>query len=136
MVTDSIQLSHFFEVVGAREATGVCMQDLVFIRNGAFVCTCSADPTSSLADLKLNDTTFLSDQQWTRIAGKELRMWCNRWRLPDRVRSGLMYWMQHQLLLHHRALQSDCHELHREVNHDLRVMQGLVFTLTTSRIHL
>ena len=112
------------------------MQDLVFIRNGAFVCTCSADPTSSLADLKLNDTTFLSDQQWTRIAGKELRLWCNRWRLPDRVRSGLMYWMQHQLLLHHRALQSDCHELHREVNHDLRVMQGLVFTLTTSRIHL
>ena len=44
MVSDSIQLSHFFEVVGAREATGVCMQDLVFIRNGAFVCTCSADP--------------------------------------------------------------------------------------------
>ena len=39
-----------------------------------------------------------------------------------------MYWMQHQLLLHHRALQSDCHELHREVTHDLRVMQGLVFT--------
>ena len=41
MVTDSIQLSHFFEVVGAREATGVCMQDLVFIRNRTFVCTCS-----------------------------------------------------------------------------------------------
>ena len=61
-------------------------------------------------------------------AGKELRMWCNRWRLPDRVHSGLMYWMQHQLLLHHRALQSDCHESHREVTHDLRVMQGLVFT--------
>ena len=55
-------------------------------------------------------------------------MWCNRWRLPDRVRSGLMYWKQYQLRLHHRALQSDCHELHREVNHDLRVMQGLVFT--------
>ena len=32
-----------FEVVGAREATGVCMQDLVFIRNRTFVCTCSAD---------------------------------------------------------------------------------------------
>ena len=63
-----------------------------------------------------------------RFAGKGLRMWCNRWRLPDRVHSGLMYWMQHQLLLHHRALQSDCHELHREVTHDLRVMQGLVFT--------
>ena len=55
-------------------------------------------PASSLADLNLNDTTFLSDKQWTRTAGKELRMWCNRWRLPDRVRSGLLYWMQHQLL--------------------------------------
>ena len=32
MVTGSIQLSHFFEVVRAREATGVCMQDVVFIR--------------------------------------------------------------------------------------------------------
>ena len=85
-------------------------------------------PTSLLADLNLNDTTFLSDKQWTRIAGKELRMWCNRWRLPDRVHSGLMYWMQHQLRLHHRALQFDCHELHREISHDLRVLQGLVFT--------
>ena len=44
MVTGSIQLSHFFEVVRAREATGVCMQDVVFIRNRTFVCTCSADP--------------------------------------------------------------------------------------------
>ena len=44
MVTDSIQLSsHCFEVVGTRETTGVCMQDLVFIRNRTFVCTCSAD---------------------------------------------------------------------------------------------
>ena len=88
-------------------------------------------PTSSLADLKLNDTTFLSDKQWTRIAGKELRMWCNRWRrwrLPDRVRSGLLRWMQQQLILHHRALQSDRHELYREVKHDLQVMQALVFT--------
>ena len=85
-------------------------------------------PNSSLADLNLHDTTFLSDKQWMRSARKELRMWCNRWRLPDRVHSGLMYWMQHQLLLHHRALQSDCHELHRAVTHDLRVMQGLVFT--------
>ena len=85
-------------------------------------------PNSSLADLNLSDTTFLSDKQWTRSAGKELRMWCNRWRMPDRVHSGLLYWRQHQLLLHHRALQSDCHELHREVTHDLRVMQGLVFT--------
>ena len=54
-------------------------------------------------------------------------MWCNRWRLPDRVCSGLLHWMQQQLILHHRALQSDCHELHREVKHDLQVMQGLVF---------
>ena len=49
----------------------------------------------------------LSDKQWTRIAGKELRMWCNRWRqwrLPDRVRSGLLHWTQQQLILHHRAL--------------------------------
>ena len=76
-------------------------------------------PTSSLADLNLNDTTFLSDKKWTRIAGKELRMCCNRWRLPDRVHSGLMYWMQRQLRLHHQALQFACHELHREVNHDL-----------------
>ena len=44
MVTDSIQLSHFFEVVGARKATGVvCMQDLVFVRNRTFVCTGSAE---------------------------------------------------------------------------------------------
>ena len=43
MVTDSIQLSHLFEVVGAREATGGCTQDLVFIKNRTFVCTCSAD---------------------------------------------------------------------------------------------
>ena len=40
-------------------------------------------PFSPLADLNLNDTTFLSDKQWTRIADKELRLWCNRWRLPD-----------------------------------------------------
>ena len=45
-------------------------------------------PISPLVELNLNDTTFLSDKQWTRIAGKQLRMWCNRWRLPDRVRSG------------------------------------------------
>ena len=56
-------------------------------------------PASPLAeDLNLSDTTFLSDRQWTRIAGKELRMWCNRWRLPDRVHSGLLHWMQQQLI--------------------------------------
>ena len=55
-------------------------------------------PTSPLADLNLNDTIFLSD-----IAGKELRMRCNRWRLPDRVRSRLLHWMQQQLILHHDA---------------------------------
>ena len=85
-------------------------------------------PVSPLADLNLNDATFLSDKQWTRIAGKELRMWCSRWRLPDRVRSGLLHWIHQQLILRHRALESDCHELHREVKHDLQVMQGLVFT--------
>ena len=40
-------------------------------------------PCSPLADLNLNDTTFLSDKQRARIADKELRLWCNRWRLPD-----------------------------------------------------
>ena len=60
---------------------------------------------------------------WTRIAEEEVRMWCNRWRLPSRVRSGLLRWMKHQLTLHHRALQSDSHQLHREVKRDLQVMR-------------
>ena len=44
--------------------------------------------------------------------------------------------MQQQLILRHRALQSDCHELHREVKHDLQVMQGLVFTPVDHLPHL
>ena len=36
--------------------------------------------------------------------------------------------MQQQLILRHRALPADRHELYREVKHDLQVMQGLVFT--------
>ena len=31
--------------------------------------------------------------------------------------------MKHQLTLHHRALQSDSHQLHPEVKRDLQVMR-------------
>eukprot|EP00439_Symbiodinium_sp_Y106_P067317 s4835_g11.t1 len=72
-------------------------------------------PCSPLAGLNLNDTTFLSDKQWTRIADKELHLWCNRWRLPDRVRSGLRQWIQYQLRLHNRALQSENLQLLRTI---------------------
>ena len=83
---------------------------------------------SPLADLNLNDTTFLSDKQWTRIDDKELRLWCNRWRLPDRILSGLRQWMQCQLQLHNRALQSENLQLLRTIQSDLGRLQGLVCT--------
>ena len=105
--------------------TGVHMLDMV---GHLFAPVRQILPFSSLADHNLNDTTSLSDKQWTCIAEKELHMWCNRWRLPGRVRSGLLQRVQHQLTLHHRALQSDSHQLHREVKHDLQVLRGLVFT--------
>ena len=85
-------------------------------------------PRSPLPDLNLNDTTFLSDKQWARIADKELRLWCNRWRLPDRIRSGLQQWMQHQLQLHNRALQSENLQLLRTIQRDLGQLRGLVCT--------
>ena len=58
-----------------------------------FSYMCQILPCSPLADLNLNNTTFLSDKPWARIADKELRLWCNRWRPPDRVRSGLRQWI-------------------------------------------
>ena len=85
-------------------------------------------PCSPLAALNLNDTTFLSDKQWTRVADKELRLWCNGWRLPDRVRSGFRHWMQYQLRLHTRAFQSENLQLLRTIQSDLGQLRGLVCT--------
>ena len=85
-------------------------------------------PCSPLADLNLNDTTFLSDKQWARIADKELHRWCNRWRLPERVRSGLRQWVRYQLQLHYRALQSENLQLLRTIQSDLGQLRGLVCT--------
>ena len=85
-------------------------------------------PCSPLAALNLSGTTFLSDKQWTRIADKELRLWCNRWRLPDRVRSGLRQWMQYQLRLHNRALQSENLQLLRTIQSEFGQLRGLVCT--------
>ena len=93
-----------------------------------FSHVCQILPCSPLADLNLNDTTFFSDKQWTRIADKELRLWCSRWRLPDRIRSGLRQWMQYQLQLHNRALQSENLQLLRTIQRDLGQLRGLVCT--------
>ena len=49
-------------------------------------------------------------------------------RLPDRVFSGLMQRVQHQLVLHHQASRVDSVDFHRQIQQDLRLMQGLVFT--------
>ena len=44
-VSDSIQLSNLSEVLGTRQATGMCMQDLVLIGHRTLVCTCWTDST-------------------------------------------------------------------------------------------
>ena len=43
MVSDSIQLSKLSEVLGTRQATGMCIQDLVLIGNRTSACACSTD---------------------------------------------------------------------------------------------
>ena len=43
MVSDNIQFSYLFEVVGTRKAAGVCMQELVLSRCRTFVCSYSTD---------------------------------------------------------------------------------------------
>ena len=74
MVSDSIQLSYLFEVVGTREAAECACRNWCSAESGhLFAHVRQILPNSSLADLNLNDTTFLSDKQWTRSAGKELR---------------------------------------------------------------
>ena len=85
-------------------------------------------PLSPLADLNLNDTTFLPAKQWQRIAEKEVRKWGTRWKLPDRILEGLLQWVQHQIVLHHEALQADQQDLPRQISQDLRTLKGLVLT--------
>ena len=109
-------------------ASGVCLSAVKNNAGHLFSHVRQILPCSPLADLNLNDTTFLSDKQWSRIADKELRLWCNRWRLPDRIRSGLRQWMRYQLQLHYRALQSDNLQLLRTIQSDLGQLRGLVCT--------
>ena len=85
-------------------------------------------PVSPLANLNLNDTTFLPAKQWQRIAEKEVRKWCTRWKLPDRILQGLLQWVQQQLVLHHEALQADQQDLPRQISQDLSTLTGLVLT--------
>ena len=85
-------------------------------------------PRSPLATLNLNDTCFLPTSQWKRVAVREVQRWCNRWRLPSRVRSGLLQWVSCQCQLHQQTVFRGESSLHSEVLRDLRCMRGLVFT--------
>ena len=85
-------------------------------------------PTSPLADLNLNDTNFSVRQAMDTYCRQGITHVVQQVEATGSCTFKTLALDAAAAYLASRCLQSDRHELHREVKHDLQVMQGLVFT--------
>ena len=105
------------------------MQDLVFIGNRTSVCACSTDSSHfSFGRSELERHDFSVRQAMDTYCRQGITHVVQQVEATGSCTFKTLALDAAAAYLASRCLQSDRHELHREVKHDLQVMQGLVFT--------